>query len=309
MILRIATRSSELALFQARAVGNLIKEKLSLDFELIEIKTLGDRNQDLPIESLNSRGVFVSELRKALIEKKADLAVHSAKDLPSSLLPELFVSAVFREDPRDVLVGAELKSLKKGAVVLTGSFRRRAQMLDIRPDIEIKGLRGNISTRLSKIPKDGAIIMANAALLRLGIKGYVSQVFLAEQMVPQAGQGVIAAECLRDRGDLVKILSQINDDEIFSCWEIERKVLENLNAGCESPLGTYCYKKDNRFNLLVFAARSDSNEVFRSAIYSDNPNELISNATCSLKDFLTGNTENVINAIPNHEKLPMKDNK
>jgi hydroxymethylbilane synthase len=184
--LRIATRGSELALWQARHVATL----LGGDAELVVVETTGDQRLDQPIWELGGKGVFVKEVQRAVLDGRADLAVHSAKDLPSETPEGLVLGAVpERGDARDALVGARLAQLPQGATVATGSRRRQVQLAGLRPDLAFVGLRGNMATRLAKASEVDAVVVAAVALERLGLAHHLSETFEVDVLVPQVGQG------------------------------------------------------------------------------------------------------------------------
>jgi hydroxymethylbilane synthase len=202
LIVRAATRGSALARWQTDHVAALLRAvDPDIVVEVVVVETAGDRRQDIPIWQMGGKGVFVKEVQAAVLEGRADIAVHSAKDLPSETHPGLMMAAVpERADARDVLVGSSLDGLAPGAVVATGSVRRRSQLAWARPDLTFSGLRGNIDTRLAKAPGFGAIVMALAPLHRLGLFDQVRgehtiEVLEPAVMLPQVGQGALAIEC------------------------------------------------------------------------------------------------------------------
>ena len=236
MPLRLATRGSPLALWQARYIAG----RLGCPTELVIVDTAGDRGQDRPVWELGGQGVFVKEVQAAVLAGRADAAVHSAKDLPSVTAPGLVIAAVpERADPRDVLVGARLADLAPGAPVATGSVRRRAQLAWARPDLTFLSLRGNIATRLARVPEGGAIIMAAAALERLGLRPDVVEVLAPHVMLPQVGQGAIAVECRSDDEATKGQLAGADDPVTHACVDAERSFLGRLGGGCDLPVGAY----------------------------------------------------------------------
>ncbi len=242
--LRVATRGSALAQWQARHVADLLRSAdPGLGTELIVIETTGDVRTDVPLHAIGGQGVFVKEVQQAVLDGRADLAVHSAKDLPSGPSPTGLVLAAVppRGDARDTLVGATLAGLGPGARVATGAVRRRAQLAVLRPDLIFDDLRGNIDTRLTKVPEGGAILVAQAALERLGRTDRAAQVLSVEQMVPQVGQGALAVECRGDddraRDRLAKIESSIDRGFV----DLERAFLAELGGGCDLPVGAHAY--------------------------------------------------------------------
>jgi hydroxymethylbilane synthase len=249
--LRIATRSSPLARLQAETVAArltaLARDRSigpagrlrPLRVELCFVDTTGDRRLDLPIAALGGSGAFVAEVTRVLLEGGADLAVHSAKDLPASPRDEQCCIGAFpvRSDPLDALVGSTLAGLAPGAVVATGSVRRRAQLAHVRPDLRFMELRGNIGTRLSRVPHGGAIVVASAALERLGLDAEIAEHLPVSTMLPQVGQGALAVECRTDDAEVRELLAAIDDDSVRRAVTAERAFLAALGGGCDLPVG------------------------------------------------------------------------
>ena len=234
-ILRIATRASPLARWQAERVATLLGDAC----EVVPVESLGDRLQDRPIHELGGQGVFVKEVQAAVQHGDADLAVHSAKDLPSGPAADGLVLACVpeRADVRDCLVGATLDELSPGAVVATGSVRRRAQLAALRPDLVFSELRGNMATRLDKVPPGGAVVAAAAALQRLGWADRISQLLEPSVLLPQVAQGALAVECRADDLDALERLSRIEDPAARRQVDAERAFLARLGSGCDLPVG------------------------------------------------------------------------
>lgn len=235
--MRIATRGSPLALWQARHIAAQLTEPS----ELVIVETLGDARRDVPIAALGGTGAFVAEVRNAVLEGRADLAVHSAKDLPAGPTDGLVIAAVPRRgDPRDALVGSTVAELPEGAVVGTGSARRRVQMAHLRPDLEFALLRGNIETRLSKVGAGfDAVIVAAAALERLDLLDRAAEIFDVDSFVPQAAQGALAVECRADDRAAVAAVAGVEDPSTRVAVDCERAFLEQIGAGCGAPVGAY----------------------------------------------------------------------
>jgi hydroxymethylbilane synthase len=243
-VVRIGTRSSPLALWQAEHVRQLLTRQLQdVECEIVEISTTGDRVLDTPLPEIGGKGVFTVELEQALRDGSIDLAVHSLKDLPTAASPGLAIGAVIeRADSADVLVsrgGHTVQTLPQAARVGTSSSRRAAQLLYARPDIQIIDLRGNVGTRLRKAldpsgPYDG-IIMALAALERLGRMDVVSEVISEEMMLPAPGQGAVAVQC-RDEAEAFKLLLGIGHESTELATTAERAFLEGLGGGCAVPV-------------------------------------------------------------------------
>lgn len=237
--LRLATRSSPLALVQARLVAALIEAAEGTPAEIVPLESRADRDVSVPIEAFTERGVFVTEIEQAVLDGRADAAVHSAKDLPSAAPPPGLVLAAVpeRADPRDALVGARLDELGPGALVATGSVRRRAQLASFRPDLGFTGLRGNIGTRLSRVPAGGAVLVAVAALQRLGRVAQAAEILPTWLMLPQIGQGAIAVRCRAGDASIAERLSAIDHAPSRRALLAERAFLARLGGGCDAPVG------------------------------------------------------------------------
>jgi len=245
--LRLATRGSPLALWQAQRVAGLL-EDTGTPSTLVVVETIGDRRTDLPLEELGGQGIFVKEVQAAVVRGEADAAVHSAKDLPSSAelsVPDLVLAALpERGDPRDVLVGGGLDSLPTGSVVATGSARRRVQLANLRPDLTFTGLRGNLATRLATVGVGdvAAVVVAKAAIDRLDWsppEGLVIEVLAPELMLPQVGQGALAIECRTDDAVTRAALASIHDARVGPPVTAERAFLAELGGGCTLPVGAH----------------------------------------------------------------------
>ena len=241
MPLRIATRGSELALWQARHVADeLRRSNPGLEVELVIVSTEGDRRTDVPLEQIGGKGVFVKEVQAALLDGRADVAVHSAKDLPAVTPERLVIAAIpLRADARDALVGSRLADLPVGATVATGAPRRRAQLAALRPDLEFAELWGNIDTRLTKAADFGAIVMAMAALTRLGRTPDVVDAVSVEIMTPQVGQGALAVECRFDDDETRAALAPLDDAPSRRTVMTERAFLRRLGGDCDLPAGAH----------------------------------------------------------------------
>jgi len=236
--LRLATRGSRQALGQATAVADALSAATGRPVELVEIATTGDIRADVPLHTMGGLGVFVKEVQRAVLDGRADLAAHSAKDLPSATADGLVIGAfIERRDPRDALIGSTLAELADGSTVASGSVRRRAQLQRVRPDLEFAELRGNIDTRLSKIPADGAIVMAVAALQILEMTDRITEVLDIEDFVPAVGQGCVAVECRYDDADTIAALAAVDHGPTRHAVEVERAFLAELGSGCSLPVG------------------------------------------------------------------------
>jgi hydroxymethylbilane synthase len=274
MPLRLATRGSPLALWQANRVAGLL-EASGTRSTLMVVETTGDRRTDVPLEQLGGQGVFVKEVQAAVVSGQADAAVHSAKDLPSSdelSVPDLVLASLpERADPRDVLVGGGLDSLPTGSVVATGSARRRAQLANLRPDLTFVGLRGNLATRLASVGVDdvAAVVVAKAALDRLGWsppEGLALEVLDPEVMLPQVGQGALAVECRVDDAVTRAALATIHDARVGPLVTAERAFLAELGGGCTLPVGAHAQWVDSgspELRLTGMMASADGVVVVR----------------------------------------------
>jgi hydroxymethylbilane synthase len=271
---RAATRGSALARWQTDAVAALLRHADSdLVVEPLVVETAGDRQRDVPIAQIGGRGVFVKEVQAAVLDGRADIAVHSAKDLPSEAAPGLVIAAVpERGDPRDALVGSTLDDLPAGATVATGSVRRRAQLAWLRPDLTFAELRGNIDTRLDKAEHFGAIVVALAALERLGRTDRVAQVLNPAEMLPQVAQGALAVEC-REGDDLTRaLLAKIEHAPSRRAVDAERAFLAELGGGCDLPAGAYAtVSADGELELTALLASLDGRVVLRWAERGTDP--------------------------------------
>jgi hydroxymethylbilane synthase len=239
--LRAGTRASALARTQTALVIDLLEAAFpGIEVEPFLVETTGDRRTDLEIWQLGARGVFVKEVQAAVLEGRADLAVHSAKDLPSAPVEGLVIAAVPRRaDPRDALVGASLDELPPGAKVGTGSVRRRAQLAWVRPDLTFGGLRGNIDTRLAKASAFDAIVVAAAALERLGRLDDADELLDPSVLLPQVGQGALAVECRTDDREVLDVLAAIDHPPSHRALSAERAFLAEVGGGCDLPVGAY----------------------------------------------------------------------
>ena len=267
-IIRVGTRGSALALRQTATVVDALKARhLEVQFEVVPIRTRGDADRRSPAAAVGV-GVFVRELEAALADGRIDLAVHSLKDMPARLNAEFALVAVpEREDPRDVLVnrwGAELEALPRGSRLGTGSPRRKAQLLALRPDLEVVPLRGNVDSRLRKAKSgdgiDGAILAA-AGLARLGRLAEVSQYLDVERFVPAPGQGALAVEALADRSDVAEIARSLGDPATRTAVTAERAFLLVMGGGCAVPLAAHATVDGDRLTIHGFASDAEGRHV------------------------------------------------
>jgi hydroxymethylbilane synthase len=211
-----------------------------LTVELVFVETLGDQRTDVPLHSIGGQGVFVKEVQRAVLHEQADIAVHSAKDLPSVQADGLAIAAFCqRRDARDALVGAALADLPMGAIVATGSVRRRAQLQAVRPDLQFVELRGNIHTRLTKLPEGGALVMAVAALEILGLTDRIGETLPLDQFVPAPGQGCVAVECRLSDSETMALLAAVDHAPTRAAVSAERAFLAEMGSGCSLPVAAH----------------------------------------------------------------------
>ena len=271
--LRLATRRSPLALLQAEFVRGRLAEH-GVESELVPLETSGDRHHNVPITTLAGLGVFAVEVQRAVLTGHADVAVHSAKDLPSETPGGLaLVSVPDRRDPADVLVGRSLAGLGPGATVATGSPRRRALLLERRPDLRIVELRGNMSIRLDVAGHDGvdAVVTAAAALDRLGETARAAERLDPAWFVPQVGQGALALEARVDDEATIGLLAQINDGPALTAITAERAFLRELGTGCSIPAGAHATVMEGRVVLRGVMIAVDGSRSVRSSQCGSDP--------------------------------------
>ncbi len=269
----VATRSSPLARWQAEAVSSRLKSQ-GIGVEFLFVATEGDKDRSRQIEDMAGEGVFVKEVQLAVLDGRADIAVHSAKDLRSRPTNGLnLVGFLERGDPRDALIGNHLDGIPEGGVIATGSARRRVQLVNLRPDLKFVGLRGNIKTRIEMAQGTDvdAVVVAKAALDRLGISDLADQVFESDQMVPQVGQGAIAVECRDDDSKTIGLISPIVDKLTGTCVMAERSYLAELGGGCELPVGAYAYDDGELLCLETVLASLDGSTVLRTKHQGKDP--------------------------------------
>ena len=269
----VATRSSPLARWQAEAVASRLKSQ-GIEVEFLLVATEGDKDRTRQIQDMAGEGVFVKEVQIAVLEGRADIAVHSAKDLRSRPTNGLnLVGFLERGDPRDALIGNQLDRIPEGGVIATGSARRRVQLVNLRTDLKFVGLRGNIKTRIeiAQGTDVDAVVVAKAALDRLGISDLADQVFESDQMVPQVGQGAIAIECRDDNRETSGLISSIVDELTGTCVMAERSYLAELGGGCELPVGAYAYNVGGLLCLETVLASLDGSTVLRTKHQGEDP--------------------------------------
>ena len=267
-VLRLGTRKSPMAMIQSGRVAELITQRTGAIIELVGLTSFGDVTR-VNLPDIGGTGVFVSALRESLLSGDIDLAVHSLKDLPTAAMPGITLAAVpARDDPRDALVardGAKLADLPPGAVIGTGSPRRAAQLLLLRPDVRPVPVRGNAGTRLGKVTSGevDAVVLAYAGLARIGELDRVSQVFEPDDMLPAPGQGALAVECQAGAVDLAELLAQVDDPASRAAVTAERAVLAELQAGCSAPVGA-CATGTGVLHLTAVVVAEDGGHAVRA---------------------------------------------
>lgn len=269
--LTIASRRSRLALWQAEHVrARLSAEPLSHQVEILGLSTRGDEVLDRSLQQIGGKALFTKELEHALLDRRAELAVHSLKDVPMQLPPEFELAAILpREDPRDALVsrsGALLEELPDGAVVGTSSLRRAAQLAERYPRLRIMPSRGNLDTRLAKLDNGDfdALVLAAAGLKRLGLIDRIRMILPPEHMLPAVGQGALAIEVLSARADLMALMRRLNDPATHTAVGVERAVSARLGGSCRLPLAVYCVVEPTGMWLRALVASNDGRRVLRA---------------------------------------------
>jgi hydroxymethylbilane synthase len=280
LTLRIATRKSQLALWQAEHVAALLREAHpGLEIELVPLLTQGDRIQDRTLAAIGGKGLFIKELEVAIEDLRADIAVHSMKDVPADLPDGLAIEAVLaRADPRDALVTtsgiARLEDLPQNAVVGTSSLRRQAQLLALRPDLRIESLRGNVDTRIRKLEAGGmdAIVLACAGLVRLGLESRITARLDPQICLPAVTQGVIGIECRRSDTRTAGLLQALEDRATRLGMDAERAFAARLGGSCQSPIAAYAELDADRITLRGLVAEPDGSRLLRDSATGDAKN-------------------------------------
>jgi hydroxymethylbilane synthase len=266
---RIATRGSALALWQANHMREGLERSCGMDSEIVVVKTSGDRATNASLERIGIKGVFTKELEDALINGRADLAVHSMKDVPTDFSAVCSVAILFRrEDPRDALVsrhGEKLDQLAHGARIGTSSLRRASQLRLYRPDLQITEIRGNVDTRLRKLASGvcDAVVLAKAGLDRLGLSSQITEVLSPEIVLPAVGQGALGVEFLKPRKVDFPFLDSLEDRETVLAVEAERALLAELQGGCRLPLGAWARFENGKFTVDACVLSADGAQCIR----------------------------------------------
>jgi hydroxymethylbilane synthase len=273
-ILRIATRKSQLALWQAEHVAAALRQAHEgLKVELVPLLTQGDRIQDRSLAAIGGKGLFIKELEAAIQEQRADIAVHSMKDVPADLPKGLMIAAVLkRADPRDALVSTaactQLKDLPQAARVGTSSLRRQAQLIAQRPDLRIEPLRGNVDTRLRKLDAGemDAIVLACAGLIRLGLESRITARLAPEISLPAVSQGVIGIECRSDDARIRELLAALEHADTRLVMEAERAFAARLGGSCQSPIAAHAQLLAGQITLTGLVAEPDGSRLLRDSL-------------------------------------------
>lgn len=273
-IIRIATRKSALALWQAEFVkAELLKHHPELSVELVPMSTQGDKILDTPLAKIGGKGLFVKELETAILEGRADIAVHSMKDVPVEFPDGLMLSTICeREDPRDAFVSNQFRTiadLPPGAVVGTSSLRRQCQLKALRPDLQVRDLRGNVNTRLAKLDNGefAAIILAAAGLLRLGFAHRIAGYLPIEQSLPANGQGAVGIECRTDDQRVRDLLASLEHSVTRNCVLAERAMNRRLQGGCQVPIGAFATQQQEQLHLRGLVGALDGSRIIMDEIH------------------------------------------
>ncbi len=304
--IRIATRKSPLALWQAEHVAERLRQAHpGLTVELVKMVTQGDKILDTPLAKVGGKGLFVKELEQGMMEGRADIAVHSMKDVPMDL-PEGFVlgAVLSREDPRDAFVSnryAALDELPEGAVVGTSSLRRQCQLRAARPDLDIRDLRGNVGTRLGKLDAGDydAIVLACAGLKRLGLGERITQALAPEQSLPAVGQGAVGIECRADDAAVRDLIAPLDDPDTAVRVHAERAMNHRLEGGCQVPIAGYAELERGVLLLRGLVGSVDGREVIRGDI-AGRPEDAELLGRTLAEDLLTRGADRILEAVYRH---------
>ena len=273
MKIRIATRKSALALWQAEHVAALLGGLDDVEsVELVPMSTKGDKVLDRSLQKIGGKGLFIKELEVAMESGQADIAVHSMKDVPAEMPPGFTIAAVLeRANPADALVsreGVDFQGLPDAARIGSSSLRRQAQLRMLRPDVFVEPLRGNVNTRLDKLDRGefDAIVLAAAGLERLGMHDRITQTFMPDEMLPAAAQGVVGIECLESNEELRAVLSRLSNPDAERTTAAERAIAATLAASCQSPVATHALLDGDAITVTALVALPDGTESMRESI-------------------------------------------
>ena len=288
--LRIATRKSRLALWQAEFIAAEIRRRRpNVDIELVGMTTRGDQWLSAPLSEIGGKGLFIKELEAAILDGRADVAVHSMKDVPADLPSGFALPMIgYRREVRDVLVSekaASIAQLPRGARVGSSSLRRRAQLLARRSDLQVEPVRGNVNTRLDKLDAGDydALLLAGIGLQRLGLGERIREFLSLDDSLPAAGQGALGVECATDRPDVIELLQSLNDPVVARCVSAERAVSRHLGADCSLPIAAYAVERSERIELRALIASESGERVLRCAVAGSDPDALGGEAAAELR--------------------------
>ena len=301
--LRIATRKSPLAMWQAEHVAaQLTEAHPGLEVELVTFTTQGDKILDTPLAKIGGKGLFVKELERAMLDGDADIAVHSMKDVPVDLPNGLHLPVILeREDPRDAFVSnnfEDFQSLPQGARLGTSSLRRQCQLKEARPDLEILDLRGNVNTRLAKLDAGDydAIILACAGLKRLGFEERIRSALSPDTSLPAIGQGAIGIECRNDDAHVNNLIAAIDHPLTHVCVKAERAMNSRLGGGCQVPIAGFAELQGEQLQLRGLVGKTDGSEILRSAIFGP-PSEAESMGIAIAEELLARGADTILEAL------------
>ena len=304
--LTIATRESPLALWQAHFVKNRLQSLYpALSVELLPMTSRGDHVLDIPLAKVGGKGLFVKELEQALLDKKADIAVHSMKDVPMEFPQGLGLAVICeREDPRDAFVSNTIETfaaLPEGAVIGTSSLRRQSQLLSIRPDLDVRFLRGNVNTRLRKLDEGeyDAIILAAAGLIRLEMRQRIRSFLPVDISLPAGGQGAVGIECREDDAELQTLLAPLNHMVTAQCVRAERAMNRRLQGGCEVPIASYAIHSDDHEKQLWLRGRvgsADGSLLLKKEVVGD-PQEAESLGIALAQELLASGADRILREV------------
>ena len=302
-IIRIATRKSPLALWQAEFVKQRLMDfNPGLQVELVKLMTQSDKILDTPLAKVGGKGLFVKELEQGMLRGEADIAVHSMKDVPVQFPDGLHLAVICeREDPRDAFVSNNydsLDQLPKGSVVGTSSLRRQCQLRHIRPDLQIKDLRGNVNTRLSKLDEGqyDAIILASAGLIRLGFEARISSYIETTVSLPAIGQGAVGIECRENDQRILSYIRPLNHEHTHICVAAERALNEGLEGGCQVPIGGFAQLENGRLQLRGLVGQPDGSEIIRGEV-SGSAEDAVTLGKQLADDLLSRGARKILDAV------------
>ena len=270
---KIGSRDSALAMWQTKhVISELEKVTSEYTFEIVPLKTKGDKILDVSLAKVGDKGLFTKELEAAMLDKTTDLAVHSMKDVPTNLVDGLIIGSILkREDPRDVLIspkGYTFQTLPEGAKVGTSSLRRKAQLQNLRPDLKICDVRGNLNTRMRKMHEENfdALILAAAGVLRMGWNDEISEYLPMDISLAAVSQGAIGIECRKDDAEIMALIAKINDEETATCVRAERALLRALEGGCQIPIAAHAVIENDTLKLNGLVASLDGKRVIKETL-------------------------------------------